>query len=135
MAKSRSSNQGGRGISNTANHRLPRPIAIPSPSNTILTEIEDRRSFYPDDFRPALDIGGRSHTLVIHTPKKRKHRDPMRSLRAFPTHKVQFNRPDQVVLCVRRKRRKEVLHALKKTGRGKGKQRRPRRSWHSQISC
>lgn len=45
-----------------------------------------------------------------------------------------FSAPESVSVCVRRKRRKEVLHALKKAGRG-GPQRKRRRSQWSHVSC
>lgn len=115
----------------------PAPAITLSPSNyTNLLEVQDNRAYYPEDFRPALDIAGRPHTLQSPSPKKTKlNKDRFASLRAFPSSRVQFTNSQNVLLCVRRKRRKEVLHALKKTGRGKRKQRRPRRSRYSSISC
>lgn len=44
-----------------------------------------------------------------------------------------FSTPMDTVQCVRRRVRKEVLHAFKKTG--KGGQRRPRRNQWSHIKC
>lgn len=112
---------------------LSRPIAIRSP--TQLTEIQDGRSWYPEDFRPALDIAGRPHTLQYPSPKKtRLNRDRFARLRAFPSSRVQFANSERVLVCVRRKTRKEVLFAKRKTGYGK-KRRSPRRSRYSSISC
>lgn len=47
---------------------------------------------------------------------------------------VQFRAPNQVIVCVRRKTRREVLHALNLTGRGSGGGRRRRNVWSS-IGC
>lgn len=49
--------------------------------------------------------------------------------------RVGFHAPWQVIICVRRKRRREVLHALNKTGAGKGRQRRPVRNTFSEVRC
>jgi len=46
-----------------------------------------------------------------------------------------FTSPPNVMTCVRRKVRKEVMHALKKTGKGGGKQRRHRYTLKSRIKC
>lgn len=108
--------------------RLPRPIVHVAPSP--LTVVEDRRQAHPlAFFAPAKQIDGtQGHQLVPKRPAKRGRSNvvPVR---------VQFAAPERVVLCVRRKRRKEVLHALKKTGRGGGRQRRRRRTWFSDVSC
>lgn len=56
----------------------------------------------------------------------------------MPDHlsrRVGFQHPWQVMICIRRKQRKEVLHAFKKTGSGGGKQRRPRRNFWSEVRC
>lgn len=46
-----------------------------------------------------------------------------------------FANPRFVVRCIRRKVRKEVLHALKKTGKGAGPRRRPRFTEASKVKC
>lgn len=47
--------------------------------------------------------------------------------------RIGFANPWQVVICVRRKRRKEVMFA---TGRaGKGGQKSPKRNWYSEVRC
>jgi len=51
------------------------------------------------------------------------------------SRRVGFSHPWQVIVCVRRKRRREVLHALRKTGRGGSKQRKPRRNFWSEVRC
>lgn len=134
MAKNRS--RGGRDdLSPIANPRLLRPLSPSvSPSNyTTLLDVQDNRTFYPEEFRPALDIDGRPHTFQYPSPKKtRLNKDRFAGLRKLSS-RVQFANSENVLICVRRKRRKEVLHALKKTGRGG--QKRRRRTRYSSISC
>lgn len=139
MAKKSSRNRSGRDdltpSTPSLSHRLPRPIAFSTPSNyQNLLEVEDLRTFYPDENRPALLNTGRPHSLQYPSPKKtRLNKDRFSSLRSLSS-RVQFAQPENVLVCVRRKRRKEVLFAKQKTGRGK-KQRRPRRGRWSSISC
>lgn len=93
-----------------------------------LRDIEDRREHHPlGFFRPARKLdGGGSDPVVVRSPKNKS--------KAFLARGLGFARPGAVVVCVRRKQRKEVLHALKKTGRGRGGGRK-RRNWWSTISC
>lgn len=116
-----------------ANPRLPR-----SPSLRLfspLIEIEDRRTFHPErDFRPARSFDAPRHRLVVRAATPRNP-DRFSSLRAFPSPHVSFHAPHKVLICVRRARRREVLHALRKTGRGRGRQRTPRRNWLSDVTC
>lgn len=103
------------------------PSAVRSPSRDLLRQIEDRRSFYPEPAtRPALTFSGSSASIDAHIPKKKANRNRV------PTQ-FAFSAPGDVLVCVRRKRRKEVLHALRKTG--KRGQRRPRRNRFSDIRC
>lgn len=46
---------------------------------------------------------------------------------------MKFQDPREVLVCVRRKRRKGVLHALRKTGRVG--QRKRRSNWLSKVRC
>lgn len=124
-----------RDASDISNRRLPLLNNYvpynPLPS-TFLTEIEDRRQWHPLGVnRPARSFNRAQHTLQV--PKY-----PKRQGRAFrpykwPTAQIGFTQPDQVLVCVRRKQRREVLHALKKAGRGG--QRRPRYNLYSKITC
>lgn len=87
--------------------------------------IEDRRTYHPlGADRPARQVSGH--------PSKPLRVTPSRKFK-IPTQ-LGFTDPRQVAVCVRRKQRKEVLHALKKTGKGK-RHRRPRRTWLSNIRC
>lgn len=79
----------------------------------------DRRVFHPSDiFRPAHAFKREATRLVIgNTPTS-----------------IRFADPDLVTLCIRRKVRREVLHALRRTGLG-SKKRHRRRNHHTIISC
>lgn len=50
-------------------------------------------------------------------------------------NRVQYADSLHTLVCVRRGVRREVLHALKKTGRGGGRHRLPHWHWHSHIDC
>lgn len=49
--------------------------------------------------------------------------------------RLSFSLPKKTIVCIRRKVRRAVLHALQKTGRGGGPQKRPRWSAASRIRC
>lgn len=90
-----------------------------------LSIFEDRRTFHPlQDFRPALTFGKRSSARVI---------DRVKPARSFRPSNFHFAVPNKVAICVRRKRRKEVLHALGRVGAGSS--RRRRRNYYSDVRC
>lgn len=97
-----------------------------SRSGRELLDLEDRRSFYPGVYRPAARLRGRVFLSMpkasVFSPRKRMF-SPVISFRA----------PDGVLICVRRHRRREVLFAKKRAGRGG--MRKPRRNLFSSISC
>lgn len=113
-----------------ANRRLPTAnyyFTSVSPSSDFLTQVEDRRDFHPaPHVRPARSFFKSFHRLSL--PQQTSLDD----LWDVPT-RVAFEQPHHVLVCVRRKMRKEVLHALKKAGR-RG-QKAPRRSAYSDIQC
>lgn len=95
---------------------------IPSVRSYLL-EVEDRRTYHPAGVaRPS--VSSRRH----HTPK------PSTGFTAFHSKPLMtFGAPRHVLICVRRKTRDEVLHALGKTGRGSG---RPRKfNQYSKVRC
>lgn len=52
------------------------------------------------------------------------------------SRRLGFHAPWQVVICVRRKRRREVMHALRIAGkRGVGRGKTQRRNYYSQVRC
>lgn len=110
--------------------RPSRPLVVALPDTGPLIEFEDRRRWHPemDEFRPAVVVPMSSAGLVVPTSRRRQ----LRARQAVPRG-LSFRTPKAVVICVRRKRRKEVMFA---SGRaGKRGQRKPRRSEWSSISC
>lgn len=105
------------------------PSAIRSP----LVEVEDRRTFHPLlDQRPVRSLRKWAVRLVAKPPKGRA----AAKLTARPNvFRFSFGRqPEHVAICIRRSQRKEVLHALKKTGKGSGRSHR-RRGQYSDVRC
>lgn len=95
-----------------------------------LTPVEDFRSWHPDGpYRAARQLSGHPVKPLVVKKTTGPGRVPIR----LP-HRVQFDAPARVVVCVRRQTRKEVLHALKKVGRGKGGGKKRRNYW-SDVSC
>jgi len=87
--------------------------------------LEDRRFWHPlGQRRPAQSFRNVNHSLKIPSG---------RSTSKYPLHTVGFVNPENVAVCVRRKIRKEVLFAKRKTG--KRGQKKPRFNWFSKVSC
>lgn len=96
---------------------------------TELTTVEDRRTFHPrGEVREARSFRTPHHQLVYRPAAPVIMGHPNRIPQS-----VAFHAPREVLVCVRRKTRKEVLHAFNKTG--KSGQKRPRRNHYSSISC
>lgn len=97
----------------------------------VLSEVDDGRTWHPDPFsRPDRTLsGGRAR---LQAPPIRG-RTGSRSSPAVFSPVVAFQGPSRVLVCVRRARRKEVLHA--KGFYGKRRLRKPTRSVLSNISC
>jgi len=109
------------------------PSAIRSP----LTEVEDRRTFHPlFDQRPVRSLRKWSVRMAPKAPRGQKA-VKLPSGRLFDARRevFGFDAPEHVMVCVRRSRRKEVLHALKKTGKGGGRRRPPKRNAYSDVRC
>lgn len=103
--------------------QLLRPVASPAD----YTAIEDRRTYHPlEYFRPARTTNGGNAGPVRVTPQKSKSNPFLANTLSFPN--------ENVLICVRRKTRKEVLFAKKKTGRGSSRGRK-RKNWYSNIGC
>lgn len=51
------------------------------------------------------------------------------------SRRVGFQHPWQVMICVRRKQRREVIHALGHAGSGRKSQRAPKRNFWSEVHC
>lgn len=157
MSRRRRSNQrGGRddSLRSLTVSRLPRPepflLTFPTPRRRAgafsfledaeqLQEFEDRREFYPahhpaTGYEPARTFFGVPARLVATPPPRKSILGRSRPLRGvYPSVTVAFERPREVLVCVRRSRRREVLHARGVAGR-RGL-RPPRRNAYSAVSC
>lgn len=117
---------------------LVRPRLTP---RIVLQPIEDRRRHHPLGYvRPARQISGHPvRPLVIGgVPARRPAPGARRSEAAkvarapslSPT--LRFDVPKRTIICVRRKRRREVIMA---TGKGGGRHRRPKRNYFTEVKC
>lgn len=101
---------------------------------TALRDIEDRRTYHPQGKqRPARSIDKPTHRLVMPVHPKAPAQNKRTQAPRMP-HTVQFAAPKKVLVCIRRKTRKEVLHALNKTGKG-ARARHRRQSEYTTIRC
>lgn len=130
--RSRSKPGARRGISiSTANrglHSLPpiRPLVV-SPRKPVLQLVEDRRLFHPLRYAvPARSMYRRADTKLTVPFVDNSHK-----VQRLPST-VQFAVPRNVAICIRRKRRKEVLFAK---GVGGSRVSRPKRNEFSDVRC
>lgn len=144
--QSRTTRQGQRDVTTTRRYRSPvlsLDVPLYRPSSRYeypsLTDIEDRRRYGFSVLTPprTLTVG------PVRTVVKRSVSNPDRFARFRPRpvtfssplpHRVAFEAPHRLALCHRRKTRREVIHALKLTGKGAGARRRRHNEW-SQVSC
>lgn len=94
-----------------------------------LSTYEDRRTYHPISraFRPAFSIPRASRIIKAVEPKA------VRRFSAQTKATLAFADPRRVLVCLRRRARKEVLLALGKGGGGS--KRKPRRNHLSEITC
>lgn len=100
---------------------LSRPLSVD------LRPVEDRRTWHPlGEDRPTRTTSGHPTrpNMVAGATSPGRGRLPAQ---------IKFADPGRTVVCVRRHQRKEVLFALKKTG--KGSRSPKRRNPNSEISC
>lgn len=119
-----------------------RPLSSPSVSlvsplaQSYLQEAEDRRAYHPlGPSRPARFSTGGNSTITL---RDKPSHDRFASVRRFASGTraiLAFGAPDRVALCVRRKSRREVMFAKRYAGLRGPKRHKPRRRWHSSISC
>lgn len=121
----------------------PRPALLVvrrSSRPSVLRQLEDRRTFHPQGAaRPAAGFFVPRHRLVVRAPARRSVTVTGPGLGASPSQDffsppigVGFQAPRQVAVCIRRKVRKQVMHAKGFAG---GKVRRPRRTEYSGVIC
>lgn len=104
----------------------PLPSVFPSVIRASIPEIADDRTWNPDEGSRS----GRSSRRLNPTYHRAKSTKATRG----HSYELNFVAPKYVVHCVRRHRRKEVLFALGKTGKG-AKQKRRRRNMWSSVRC
>lgn len=128
--------RGGRDLF-TPSSSIARPIGLPRLSSrpVNLTLFEDRRSFHPaGPSRPAFSLPRSAAVVRVPSPPRTRTSVDGAKARTPKLYQLQFAVPAKVALCVRRKRRKEVLHAKGIAG-SKKRMRSPRRNYWSSISC
>lgn len=112
---------------------LPTLAFQPPPEvRSTLMDVEDFRTWTPSRVRRPKTLRG-NPSRVSHSQAA-----PVRRKYTYQTnfdYGLGFTYPKHVVLCVRRHRRREVLHALRKTGRGGRWNRKPRRNQWSNVKC
>lgn len=141
MARSHKNKNNHNSYNSNYSHYNPSAMSLPSLTRLVLprldllrdvTSYEDRRTHYPDLIRPAFALPRAAARLVVKPVNKNVQRSKVKA--TYPGYGVKFAVPERVAMCVRRKRRAEVLHALKRTGKGSGGGRK-RRTPYSSISC
>lgn len=114
-----------RRVSWSAPPPLPRlSLTALDQARALVRSIEDRRTWHPaGPIRPAGAVSRGSRRIV-----------QGKSVPGFfPPNNLRFSVPRDVAMCVRRKSRREVMFAKRKTRKGAGASRR--RSWFSKIGC
>lgn len=103
----------------------PKPFAWGGLWGGSFLDVEDRRRFHPSGSgRPVRTATGLGVRLV---PKSRRGQ----AEGAVPAA-LSFQGASRVLICARRQRRKQVMHAIGAAG---GSVRPPLRNWTSEISC
>lgn len=111
------------------NNNIASNILLHSTIRSVLSDISDRRTFHPlGDVRPAKGFSKGASRVVLSPNVNRSSKN----VRARPDV-FRFNSPGSVAVCVRRQKRREVIFALRKSG--KGARSRRRRNYFSDVSC
>lgn len=112
-------------VSRSLPHLEVHDLADYSPAvRSTLQDVEDRRNYHP---------GRSSSSRPAASP--RRHQAPTRPVKLFTPGVLEaFKAPQHVAVCVRRKVRDQVLHALKKTGKNSSRK-KPRRNQWSYVRC
>lgn len=112
----------------------PRPwVPLPSLPSAPDLELEDRRRFSFESPQVAIRSPGVRSRIRMAPVGRPAGKTRQRASNAIPREMPTFGSPGQVMVCVRRKSRREVLFALRRTGKG-GRARR-RRSEFSNVRC
>lgn len=125
------------------------PIFLsPLVSGRVLRHVEDRRAWNPESDPPARNLRKSVRRLRVYSSPNAKAGKSTWSkgslslgrvlsggfarVSALP-HRISFPHPESVLVCVRRRRRRETLFASGKAG--KGRLRRPKWNAWSHVSC
>lgn len=133
MARRRSRSKGSQHLSRSVDRSAlgvaaPYKLGPVDPLGSRLLEIQDRRTWHPIGFlRPPAAFERSAARQVVKSKPN--------ALRNDISSRIGFAVPKKVLICVRRKQRKEVLHALGKTGGGARVSRRRRRNSWSDVDC
>lgn len=109
---------------------LPAPVHFSPKIN--LQPLQDRRTWHPDQHRSLQRLDGSKHRLKLASPVRAVKAKLSRPHGPLP-HRVAFEAPKKLLLCIRRARRRAVLFAFNKTRKGAGS--RKRRNQWSDIKC
>lgn len=122
---------------------LPRLPIAPIRRYLPLTVYEDRRQWHPEGVRASarsfsssrhrLESRDRVYNRYNVKPVSRLHSSPVFGV-SQTRASIAFADPSRTLICVRRKIRREVMHALGLSGSGSG-QRPPRLSEYSSVRC
>lgn len=110
----------------------PRLVRSFSPLSSLpVLEVEDRRTFHPErDFRPSRSLSG--NAITVSGDNVNKVRTTRRGPKYLPPGgRHLFVAPRGVAICVRRKQRREVLFAKRRTRAGGAK----RKNFYSNVRC
>lgn len=135
MARKKSRNRSSeRDALDIARHSLPHVALRPSRPFHLST-FEDRRTYYPEPgLRPALTFTGAEFSVGAAPRTRAQARRQPSSANLLSTISRFRNAPD-VVICAKRKVRRQSLFALGKIRSGAGRLRRPRRSTFTGVTC
>lgn len=127
LARSTFFGRGDRPPSSVTRARVnPSPSFFPSYYASVVKALEDRRTFYPDPlFRPAAALPRHAARIIASSSGGGNA--------FYPSSRIAFAAPRGVAVCVRRKERREVIHAIGKAGSRVS--RRRRRTWTSEVDC
>lgn len=109
-------------IRNTPPLRLT-PIVVRSPTPAL----DDRRLFHFDKMAVSALRRGATRLVV--------RQNPLHNQLSQTKALVAFADPDKVHICLRRRVRKQIMHALGKAGKGSRLFKKPRRNEFSSVHC
>lgn len=106
---------------------------VQAPSPVTLSQFEDLRTFHPEGaLRAPLTVFGNPATWSVSGGPSKSNSVVHPSWGGLGRSR-EFFAPGRVVMCVRRKQRREVLFAFRRTGRGSHAPKS--RTWRSGFSC